>query len=57
MFIIKQYLSQFPYGALATAGQLIFMAVFVGSIAWVFRKGSKTFYEKLAELPLGGPHE
>ncbi len=48
----QQFLANFPYISMAIAGQLIFMTVFISSIFWVFRKGSKDFYEKLAEIPL-----
>jgi len=55
--MIRQFLANFPYAELAIAGQLIFMTVFVGSIFWIFRKGSQDFYDKLSKLPLGGKNE
>lgn len=55
--MIRQFLANFPYAELAILGQLLFMTVFLGSIFWIFRKGSKEFYDKLSKLPLGGNHE
>ncbi len=55
--MIRQFLAHFPYAELAIAGQLIFMTIFLGSIIWIFRKGSKDFYDKLSKLPLGGNNE
>lgn len=37
---------------LVSMGLLIFLGVFAGAIAWVYRGGSKEFYEKLGRLPL-----
>lgn len=48
----QQFLANFPYVSMAIAGQLLFMSVFVSSVFWIFRKGSKEFYAELAALPL-----
>lgn len=48
----QQFLANFPYLSMAIAGQLIFMTVFISSIFWVFRRGSKEFYAQLAAIPL-----
>ena len=48
----QQFLANFPYVSMAITGQLLFMAVFISSVFWVFRKGSKDFYRELASLPL-----
>ena len=32
-------------------GELLFFAIFAVSLFWVFRKGSKEFYDKLSRLP------
>lgn len=48
----QQFLANFPYISMAIAGQLIFMTVFISSIFWVFRRGSKDFYAQLACIPL-----
>lgn len=50
--MIREFLRNCPYTDLAVAGQVIFFAVFVAAIFWVFRSGSKNFYDKLAQLPL-----
>ena len=31
---------------------LIFLAVFIGILVWIFRPGSKTFYDETARMPL-----
>ncbi len=46
-------LTHFPFLDLVVAGQLIFFTVFVGALFCVFRKGSKEYYDYLAQLPLG----
>jgi hypothetical protein len=48
----QQFLANFPYITMAIAGQLIFMTVFISSVFWVFRRGSKDFYAQLASIPL-----
>jgi cbb3-type cytochrome oxidase subunit 3 len=55
----RNVLTHFPFLDLVVAGQLIFFAVFVGALIWIFRRGSKRFYDGLAALPLedGGEHE
>lgn len=50
--MIRDFLANFPYVSLAIVGQLLFMTIFIGSIGWVFRKGSKKFYDQLAAIPL-----
>lgn len=50
----QAFLKNFPHMDLVVMGQLLFFAVFVAALIWVFRSGSKGFYEKLAELPLDG---
>ncbi len=48
----QSFLKNFPFMDLVVVGQLLFFTVFVCAIIWVFRSGSKGFYEKLAALPL-----
>lgn len=48
----RDVLTHFPFMSLVLVGQLTFFAVFVGALFWVFRRGSKGFYQNLAELPL-----
>jgi cbb3-type cytochrome oxidase subunit 3 len=33
---------------------MIFLSIFVGVLFWVFRKSSKSFYQKLSLIPLDG---
>lgn len=56
----RHFLTHFPFISLVVAGQLLFLAVFLGAFFWIFRKGSKNFYDHLANLPLderGNSHE
>ncbi len=48
----QQFLKNFPHMDLVVVGQLLFFAVFLCALVWVFRSGSKAFYEKLSTLPL-----
>jgi len=48
----QQFLINFPYMDLVVVGQLLFFTIFLGALVWVFRSGSREFYEKLAALPL-----
>lgn len=48
----QQFLSNFPFLDLVVVGQLLFFTIFLGALVWVFRSGSKEFYDKLAALPL-----
>jgi len=43
----------------AALGLIIFLALFVGMLAWVFRPGAKREYERSAAMPLddGAPQE
>lgn len=47
-----EVLSRFPHVWLTCVGLLLFISVFLGALAWVFRKGSSDFYEKLSASPL-----
>ena len=49
---MKEALSHFPLIQLPIAGQLIFMAIFFGVGIWVCRRGSKHYYDHLANLAL-----
>ncbi|MGZ3653244.1 MAG: CcoQ/FixQ family Cbb3-type cytochrome c oxidase assembly chaperone [Bdellovibrionota bacterium] len=48
----RELLVRFPLIDLVLVGQLIFFAIFCGALGWIFRKGSKEFYETLANQPL-----
>ena len=49
--MFKDLLVQFPLINLVLVGQLLFFAIFIGALAWVFRPGSNEFYENLARMP------
>jgi cbb3-type cytochrome oxidase subunit 3 len=51
--MLSKVASQFPLIWLTCIGLLIFMSVFLGVLAWVFRKGSHEFYQALAMSALG----
>lgn len=50
-------LKHFSDTYLTSIGLLIFFIFFVAVIVWVFRKGSKSFYNHAAQLPLIEPDE
>jgi cbb3-type cytochrome oxidase subunit 3 len=50
--MIRQVLANYPLMDLVLVGQLLFLAIFVGVVAWVFRRGSSKFYDSLARVPL-----
>jgi cbb3-type cytochrome oxidase subunit 3 len=52
MNVIRDVLSHFHLPLLSCVGLLLFMGVFIGALMWVFRRGSKEFYQKLSDLPL-----
>lgn len=50
--MISQIIGSYSYSTLTGVGMLLFMAVFLATTVWVFRKGGKTFYQNLALMPL-----
>lgn len=54
--MIAQVLSHYRLPLLSCVGLLMFMGVFGGVLAWVFRGGSRGFYESLEGLPLRDDH-
>lgn len=50
--MIRQALAYFPMMDLVLVGQLLFLGLFLGVVAWVFRKGSSKFYDSLSRVPL-----
>lgn len=50
--MIREVLAHFPWLNLLVIGQMIFLSLFAGALAWVFRPGSKKFYQSLAMLPI-----
>ncbi|HTL11916.1 MAG TPA: cbb3-type cytochrome c oxidase subunit 3 [Bdellovibrionota bacterium] len=50
--MIQSVLSHYPLTGLTCVGLLLFFAVFMGALLWVFRKGSSAVYTNLQNLPL-----
>jgi cbb3-type cytochrome oxidase subunit 3 len=50
--MMQQVLAHYHLPGLACLGLLLFVAVFAGAVAWVFRKGSGGYYRALERLPL-----
>ncbi len=50
--MIRNVLANFHLSGMTAIGMLLFIAVFVGTLFWVFRKNSKNFYNKISNLPL-----
>jgi cbb3-type cytochrome oxidase subunit 3 len=50
--LIKEALTHFPLPALTCIGLVLFISVFVGAVFWVYRPGSRAFYEALERTPL-----
>lgn len=46
------FVKNFPWINLMIVAELMFLALFLGALVWVFRRGSKQFYQKLSQLPL-----
>lgn len=46
------FVKNFPWINLVVVGQLMFFAIFMAALVWIFRSGSKDFYKNLSELPL-----
>lgn len=53
--MISQALAHFPYPFLSCIGLLLFLAVFIGSLFWTFRKNGPEFYRMMENLPLEAP--
>ncbi len=50
--MIRETLSNFPLAWLSCVGMFIFLSIFLSACFWVYRKGSKDFYQDLSKLPL-----
>lgn len=50
--MVREVLSNFPYGYMPTAVMLVFLLFFCSMVWWVFRKKSKQIYQKIERLPL-----
>jgi len=49
--MLREVLTKFPFTTLVLVGQLLFFAIFVGALGWIFRPGSKRVYGYLEKLP------
>ncbi|MBC7466650.1 MAG: cbb3-type cytochrome c oxidase subunit 3 [Bdellovibrio sp.] len=49
---MKEGLKYFTDTHLTSIGLLLFFTFFVGIVFWVFRKGSKNYYNQSAQMPL-----
>ena len=50
--MIQKVLAHYRFTQLTCVGLVLFFAVFIAALGWVFRKGSANFYEQLSQLPL-----
>ena len=50
--MISQWLGEGDYSTWPLLALVLFIGVFVGMLVWIFRPGSKQFYEREAQLPL-----
>lgn len=50
---MKDGLKYFTDTHLTSIGLILFFIFFVGVVFWVFRKGSKQYYNQTAQMPLG----
>jgi cbb3-type cytochrome oxidase subunit 3 len=52
--MLSQVASKFPMIWLTCLGLLIFLGVFLGVLAWVYRRGSTELYQQIADAPFAG---
>ncbi|MDR3608590.1 MAG: cbb3-type cytochrome c oxidase subunit 3 [Oligoflexia bacterium] len=58
MNVIRDVLAaHYQLPMLSCVGLLLFMGVFTGTIAWIFRSGSREVYSRLSDLPLQDHHQ
>jgi cbb3-type cytochrome oxidase subunit 3 len=50
--MISQWLSEGDHVTWPLVALCVFIVVFVGMLVWIYRPGSKQFYEREAQLPL-----
>ncbi len=50
--MIRELLSHLHWSALPVVSMMLFMAVFLGAVIWVFRRESQSVYAELSRLPL-----
>lgn len=50
--MIRTVFAHYHLPMLACVGLLLFVSVFAGATVWVFRQGSREFYQDLSSRPL-----
>ena len=50
--MIREFMSHLHWSTLPVVSMMLFMAVFLGALLWVFRKESQVVYSELSQLPL-----
>lgn len=48
--MIKEFLSHLHWSILPVVTMFMFLSVFLGAVAWVFRKGSSEEYRKISNI-------
>lgn len=51
MSLIRSVVVQSPVAASGLFVLMLFLAVFVGAMLWIFRKGGREVYEYIASIP------
>jgi cbb3-type cytochrome oxidase subunit 3 len=49
--MFKQVVLPFVMANFMLIGELLFVAIFTASLLWVYRRGSKETYDRLARMP------
>jgi len=52
--MIKELLAQTAALNLEIFGQVLFLAVFLAVLAWIFRSSGKSYYNRIQNLPFEG---
>ena len=50
--MIREAIGALHWSYLPVISMFMFLSIFLGSLIWVFRKGSKEVYSELSQLPL-----
>ena len=48
----KQLVVNFALSNMMLFGEILFVSIFAASLIWVNRRGSKEFYDRLANMPM-----
>lgn len=52
--MIREFLSNLHWTTLPILTMFLFLSVFLGAIAWVFRKGSTEIYDSISKILFTG---